>query len=103
MPHQAEIDEAEPTSVPTLQQLGRPALAPDDPSTDDARPKTNSCTAWGSCSRWMRTPGVGAAARGQGSRIEPIRTRCVKSLASCQLRPVRRHRANFVGSTILGP
>ena len=34
MQHQAEIDEPEPTSVPTLPQANRPALAPDDPSTD---------------------------------------------------------------------
>ena len=34
MQNQAEVDEPEPTSVPTLPHAGRPAFAPDNPSTD---------------------------------------------------------------------
>ena len=34
MQNQAEVDEPEPTSVPTLPQAGPPALGPGDPSTD---------------------------------------------------------------------
>jgi len=34
MQNQAEVDEPEPTSVPTLPLAGRPVLGPDDPSTD---------------------------------------------------------------------
>jgi DNA-directed RNA polymerase subunit omega len=34
MQNQAEVDEPEPTSVPTLTQAARPALGPDDPSAD---------------------------------------------------------------------
>ena len=33
MQNQAEVDEPEPASVPTLPQAGRPAFARDDPST----------------------------------------------------------------------
>jgi len=36
MQTQAEIDEPEPTLVPTLPQVDRHALRPDDPSTDTA-------------------------------------------------------------------
>ena len=34
MQNQAEVDEPEPPSIPTLPQAGPPALGPDDPSTD---------------------------------------------------------------------
>src|SRR5215831_19461602 len=34
MQNQAEVDELEPTAVPKLPQDSRPALEPDDPSTD---------------------------------------------------------------------
>ena len=34
MQNQAEVDEPEPMSIPTLPRAARPALGPDDPSTD---------------------------------------------------------------------